>query len=37
MLLPICCVVGWWRFQLKLFMGWGQMRVTLMQLREFIL
>jgi hypothetical protein len=36
MLLQIYWAVDWWRFQLKLFMGWGLMRVTLMLLREFI-
>jgi hypothetical protein len=36
MLLRICWPVDWWRFQLKLFMGWVQMRVTQVRLREFI-
>jgi hypothetical protein len=35
-LLQIYWPVAWWHFQPKLFMGWGLMRVTLMQLREFI-
>jgi hypothetical protein len=36
MLLQIYWLVVWWRFQPKLFMGWGPMRVTRMRLREFI-
>jgi hypothetical protein len=35
--LRICSPVDWWHFQLKLFMGWERMRVTQMQLREYIL
>jgi hypothetical protein len=36
MLLRTYWPVDWWRFQLKLFMGWERMRATLMRLREFI-
>jgi hypothetical protein len=36
MLLQIYWLVDWWRFQLKLFMGWGLMHVTQMRLRGFI-
>jgi hypothetical protein len=36
MLLRIYWPGGWSHFQLKLFMGWVQMRVTQMRLREFI-
>jgi hypothetical protein len=36
MLLRIYWPGAWSRFQLKLFMGWGLMRVTRWLLREFI-
>jgi hypothetical protein len=36
MLLRIYWLVDWWHFQLKLFMGWGLMRVMPKRLREFI-
>jgi hypothetical protein len=36
MLLRICWPVDWLRFQLKLFMGWAQMRVMPKRLREFM-
>jgi hypothetical protein len=36
MLLRICWQEIWWHFQLKLFTGWVQMRVTLKRLLGFI-